>query len=171
MTTQQKLSVLHERTGRTWLNIAELLGISRQMLDFVRKNQRNFSPEIEARLDEELSKITTAPSLPDTKTTQIDKELLHQLYKLVPLAAEFLTSAYAVNDKAAMVVPGLILNFISLIKSKEDDPAALSRISTALHLMHTAEAADISQMLLAKNILDSLQKGSTASGEDSSAPE
>lgn len=59
MTTQQKLLSFRTTTGRTWGNIAEILGISRQMLDFVRRGERNFSPDVESRLDAELSKITT----------------------------------------------------------------------------------------------------------------
>lgn len=63
MTTQEKLLSFREETGRTWGNIAVILGISRQMLDFVRRGQRNFSPDVESRLDEELSKITTRNAL------------------------------------------------------------------------------------------------------------
>lgn len=63
MTTQQKLLSFRTTTGRTWGNIAEILGISRQMLDFVRKGQRNFSPDVESRLDDELAKIATQNTL------------------------------------------------------------------------------------------------------------
>lgn len=59
MTTIEKIEFLKKNTGRTWIKLAEFIGVSRQMLDFVRRGQRAFSAETEQKIDN-LIKNSTA---------------------------------------------------------------------------------------------------------------
>ncbi|MGI5868661.1 MAG: hypothetical protein ACOX9C_04345 [Kiritimatiellia bacterium] len=72
MTAADKLALFKAETGRTWKNIAEILGVSRQMIDFVRAGRRNFGAEAEARLDKELSRINTGKDTTTNTTGKAD---------------------------------------------------------------------------------------------------
>jgi len=52
MTTVEKLDYLKRHSGMSWGKIAESLGISRQMMDFVRCGKRVFNITVQKRLDE-----------------------------------------------------------------------------------------------------------------------
>jgi len=70
MTTSEKIDFVKLRSGRNWSKMAELLGISRQMLDFVRRGQRNLGPETESRLDGFVNEfLTTGGQVCEKKTT------------------------------------------------------------------------------------------------------
>lgn len=79
MTTIEKLDYLKNKTGRNWGNIAELIGVSRQMMDMVRKGERRFSDQIESKLDNELLKITT----PDPYSQEMMVDGYRQSYKIL----------------------------------------------------------------------------------------
>ena len=147
-----------------------MLGISRQMLNFVRSGERKFSEANEEKLDDLLSSFQTmttpanlppeaaAEHLPQTPTPPSAEamELLQELYDLIPPATNLSAQAYTEADTSAMAVPGLVLNFISLVRGKEADTALLGRLATLLHLIHIGITSDRSQLRLAKSILDDL---------------
>lgn len=164
MTTGEKLAALKARTGRNWGNIAEILGVSRQMLDFVRRGERNLSAKVEEKLDGLLSEIHTKPTTgtapPDQTHARTpspeDAALLQRLYDLAKESQPAHQAGYAVKDTATMAVPGLLLNFADLVRVLDADTATLARLATLLYLVHVGITSDRSQIDIAKALLDKL---------------
>lgn len=164
MTTGEKLEALKTQTGRNWGNIADILGVSRQMLDFVRRGERKMSAKIEDKLDVMLSKIETQATTGASPPTQAqarppspaDAELLRKLYELASESQAPLQAGYAAKDTAAMAVPGLLLNFADLVRRLDADTATLARLATLLHCTRVGITTDPAHLAIAKALLDRL---------------
>ena len=71
MTTPEKLEHFQKKTGRTWIDIASILGVSRQMINAVRSGTRNLSPPLIVKLDNLLSSLPASGLIPSEPVTSL----------------------------------------------------------------------------------------------------
>lgn len=74
MTTNEKLESYQRKSGRTWIDIASILGVSRQMLNAVRTGERKLSQEKEKKIDAVLSEMPHTIIVPAEAPTTMERE-------------------------------------------------------------------------------------------------
>ena len=162
------------RAGLSGRKTAELAGISSAYYSQLETGARGFPPaEVRSKLEEALQtkfakSLSTAHLQQDTNTDPAMKEqatkppssealeLLQCLYALEEDALPMYNKAQKSDDYSAMVVPGLILNLVSLIRRCDFSTSKLGRISTLMHLLNAANSGERSQISVAKSLLDTL---------------
>ena len=174
-----------EKLGVTQQEFADMLGITRTYVGLVENGSKPFSEKLNRKLLKVIAEKSTDAAAHSEEAGQEHQiqssntatqshvvkppspeamELLHRLYDLARDAGPMYSSAHLNDDKPTAAVAGLVINIISLVKSRDSDTRALGKIATIVMILDLAMAGDYSQIDLAKQVLDGLNPRATKLG-------